>query len=150
EYALSVDAAEKLRAAVLAAIEVGALADRLDADLGIACAQIARDLGNKGDWRSGNEACAAALKGVQDTRAKVGPKAQTRLVVRTPVCLVDASLVTKCASLCDSSVPAGKVRAECEQKAGRCDGNCDGLCEPKGNIKCDGVCSGSCEGAIKG
>jgi hypothetical protein len=47
-------------------------------------------------------------------------------------------------------VPAGKVRAECEQKAGRCDGNCDGACEPKGPARCDGTCSGVCEGPLKG
>jgi hypothetical protein len=150
EYALSRDAAEKLKAAALAAMEIGTLAEKLDAEFGIACAQIAHDLGNKGDWRSGNEACAAAATAIHDARAKLGSKAQTRLVVRTPVCLTDASLVTKCASICDSSVPAGKVRAECEQKAGRCDGNCDGLCEPKGGMKCDGPCSGTCEGTIKG
>lgn len=150
EYALSRDAAEKLKAAALAAMEIETLAEKLDADFGIACAQIAHDLGDKGDWRSGNEACAAAIKAVQEARAKLGPKAQTHLVVRHPVCLTDAALVTKCASICDSSVPAGKVRAECEQKAGRCDGNCEGSCEPKGAAKCDGVCSGTCEGPIKG
>ena len=150
EYALSRDAAEKLKAGALAAMEIGTLADKLDADFGIACAQIAHDLGDKGDWRSANDACGAAIKAVQEARAKLGPKAQAQLVGRRPVCLTDASLVTKCASICDSSVPAGKVRAECEQKAGRCDGNCDGSCEPKGAAKCDGVCSGTCEGPIKG
>ena len=150
EYVLSRDAAEKLKAAALAAMEIETLAEKLDADFGIACAQIAHDLGDKGDWRSGNEACAAAIKAVQEARAKLGPKVQTQLVVRKPLCLTDAALVTKCASICDSSVPAGKVRAECEQSAGRCDGNCDGTCEPKGGAKCDGICSGACEGPIKG
>jgi hypothetical protein len=150
EYSLSREAGDKLKAAALAAAEIGTLADRLDAEIGIACAQIAHDLGNKGDWRSGNDACAAAVKSVQDSRAKLGPKASTQLVARTPLCLLDASLMTKCASICDSSVPAGKVGAECEQKAGRCDGTCDGSCEPKGAVKCDGTCNGLCEGMVKG
>ncbi|MBX3200604.1 MAG: hypothetical protein KF894_20870, partial [Labilithrix sp.] len=150
EYALSRDAADKLKAAALAAMEIGTLADKLDADFGIACAQIAHDLGDKGDWRSANEACGAAIKAVQEARVKLGPKARAQLVVRRPVCLAEASLVTKCASICDSSVPAGKLRAECASKAGRCDGNCDGACEPKGAVKCDGVCSGTCEGTVKG
>jgi hypothetical protein len=150
EYVLSRDAADKLKAAALATIEIGTLAEKLDAELGIACAQIAHDLGNKGDWRSGNDACAAAIKSVQDARARLGSKVSTQLVVRSPICLTDASLVTKCASICDSSVPAGKVRAECDQKAGRCDGSCDGTCEPRGSMKCDGTCSGTCEGAMKG
>lgn len=150
EYVLSRDAADKLKAATLAAMEVNLLADKLDAELGIACAQIAHDLGNKGDWRSGNDACGAAIKAVREARAKLGPKANAHLVVRTPVCLVDASLMTKCASICDSSVPAERVKADCEQKAGRCDGNCDGICEAKSASKCDGVCSGTCDGPIKG
>lgn len=150
EYVLSREAADKLKAAALAAMEIETLAERLDADLGVACAQIAHDLGNKGDWRNGNDACAAAVKSVQEARAKLGSKVQAKLVVRSPVCLTDAALVTKCASICDSSVPAGKVRAECEQRAGRCDGNCEGSCERKGGLKCDGLCQGVCEGPIKG
>ncbi len=150
EFALAPEAADRLKAALLTSMEIGTLADRLDADLGIACAQLAHGLGNKGDWRSGGEACAAAAKAMSDARAKLGPKVETRLVIRTPACLADPTLITKCASLCDSSVPAEKVRADCEQKAGRCDGNCDGLCEPKNPARCDGVCSGACEGAMKG
>lgn len=150
EYQLSREAADKLKAAALAAMELTTLSDKLDAELGIACAQIAHDLGNKGDWRSGNDACAAAIKAVHDTRAKLGPKAQPQLVVRTPICTADAALMTKCASICDSSVPSEKAKADCEQKAGRCDGNCDGLCEPKGPAKCDGVCTGTCDAAVKG
>ena len=146
EYQLSRDAADKLKAATLAALEVNLLADKLDAELGIACAQIAHDLGNKGDWRSGNDACGAAIKSVHDARAKLSPKASAQLVVRTPVCTVEASLMTKCSSICDSSVPAGRVKAECEQKAGRCDGQCDGVCETKAAAKCDGTCSGTCDG----
>ena len=150
EYQLSRDAADKLKAAALAAMEIGLLADKLDAELGIACSQIAQDLAKKGDLRSGNEACGAAVKAVHDARAKLSTKVTTSLVVRVPVCSVDASLMTKCASICDSSVPAGRVKAECEQKVGRCDGNCDGICEAKTATKCDGACSGSCEGSIKG
>src|SRR4051794_23487568 len=60
EYALSRAAADKLKAATLATIELDALSEKLDADLGIACAQIAHDLGNKGDYHSSTDACAAA------------------------------------------------------------------------------------------
>ncbi|WP_146652624.1 hypothetical protein [Labilithrix luteola] len=149
EYALSHAAADKLKAAALATMEVSTLADKLDADLGIACAQIATDLGTKGDWRSGSDACAAAIKAVHDARAKVGSKATAKLVTIPPLCTVDASLMTKCASICDSSIPADRVKAECPLKAGRCDGNCDGNCEVK-SAKCDGNCAGTCEGQVKG
>lgn len=150
EYQLSGDAADKLKAAALAALEVNNLGDKLDAELGIACAQIAHDLGNKGDWRSGNDACAAAIKAVHDARAKLGPKSATQLVVRPPICLADAGLMTKCAHICDSSVPADRVKAECEQTAGRCDGDCTGICEAKAPVKCAGECIGTCDGTVKG
>ncbi|MFO0736665.1 MAG: hypothetical protein U0270_12340 [Labilithrix sp.] len=150
EYALSRDAADKLKAAVLAALEIETLSDKLEAELGIACAQIAHDLGNKGDYRSGTDACTAAIATVKDARAKLGPKAQALLVVSPAVCLVETALVTKCASLCDSSVPSEKARAECLRSAGRCDGNCDGTCEPKNPGKCEGMCFGVCDGQVKG
>lgn len=150
EYALSRDAADKLKAAALAALEVEALGDNLDAELGIACAQIAHDLGNKGDYRTGTDACSAAIATVKEARAKLGPKAQALLVVNPAMCLVETALVTKCASLCDSSVPSEKARAECLHSAGRCDGNCDGQCEPKTSAKCDGTCFGVCDGPVKG
>jgi hypothetical protein len=150
EYVLSRDAADKLKAATLAAMEIEQLSEKLDAELGIACSRIAQDLGSKGDWRSGNDACAAAVKAVHDARARLGPKASAQLVVRQPVCLADASSMTKCASICDSSVPAQKVKADCDKRAGRCDGNCEGTCEAKVPTKCDGACSGTCEGTIRG
>jgi hypothetical protein len=150
EYALSKDAAEKLKAAALAALEVSNLNDKLDAELGIACSQIAHDLGDKGDWRNGNDACAAAIKDVREGRAKLGPKVNAQLVVKQPLCAVDASLMTKCAAICDSSVPAERVKADCQQRAGRCDGQCDGTCEAKASGKCEGTCSGTCDGKMSG
>jgi hypothetical protein len=150
EYVLSKDAAEKLKAAALAAIEVTQLNDKLDADLGIACSQIAHDLGDKTAFQTGNESCAAAVKDARDARSKLGSKPVIEIVTRAPLCQTDASLMTKCASICDSSVPAEKINADCEHKAGRCDGDCDGTCETKGAVKCAGSCSGTCEGPIKG
>lgn len=150
EYVLSRDAGDKLKAAALASIEVSVLDSKLDGELGLSCTQIATGLGDKGSYGSASEACTAAVKAVKDARTKLGPKATVQLVVREPVCQVDTSLLTKCAAICDSSVPPERVKVECEQKAGRCDGQCDGLCEAKTDQKCDGVCSGSCEGPVKG
>lgn len=150
EYQLSRDAADKLKAATLAAIEIAQLDSRLDADLGIACSQLAIDLGNKGDYRSGGEACAAAVKALRAARQKLGAKATPVLVATTPLCTADASMMTKCASICDSSVAADKVKAECAPRGGRCDASCEGTCETKSAMKCDGTCAGTCEGPIKG
>lgn len=149
-YGVSEQAAETLKASVLAASELESLAERLDADLGIACARIAQDLGKQGDWRSGNDACAAALDATREARAKLGPKARIELVVRAPLCVVDGALLTKCASICDRSSTADSARAECERPVGRCDGVCDGTCEPRGPARCEGSCNGTCEGSMSG
>ena len=150
EYHLSREAADKLKAAALASMEVNQLNDKLEGDLGIACAGIAHDLGNKSEGHGGYEMCGIAFKAVHDARGKLSPKAQAQLVVRQPLCLVDASLMTKCASICDSSVPASRVKADCQLTVGRYDGQCDGACELKTAAKCDGACSGQCDGTMKG
>lgn len=150
EFALSREAADSLKAAALTAVDLAQLADRLDADLGIACAQLAHDLGDQGDWRSGSEACEAAAKAIAAARANVTLKGSPVLVTRAPVCAVDTGVMTKCVSLCDSMVTAERSRVECPQRVGRCDGQCGGACEAKGSVRCDGVCSGVCEGTVKG
>lgn len=150
EYMLSRDAADKVRAAALASNEVAKLADKLDAELGIACAQVAQSLGDRGDWRTAGDACTAAIKAVREARARSSGKAKATLVASRPLCLVDATLPTTCASICDSSVPADRAKAECTDKAGRCDGACDGVCAPKSAAKCDGDCSGTCDGPMRG
>jgi hypothetical protein len=58
--------------------------------------------------------------------------------------------MTKCASICDSSAPAGRIKTDCDQQVGRCDGACDGACEVKRASRCDGTCSGLCDGPVKG
>ncbi len=150
EFGLARGAGDVLKAAALASMELGLLDEKLDAELGIACSQIAHDLGDKGDWRSGNEACAAAVAAVHEAREKLDRKATVRLVVRAPVCLASASFTTKCASLCDSSAPADRLKIACEQKAGRCDGTCSGVCETSAPTRCAGACNGSCEGVMQG
>lgn len=150
QYDVTPAAGATLRAALLTATELNALSDKLDADFGVACAGIAKDLGVTGDWRSGNEACTATLTALRATRDKLGGTAHTKLLVGEPACGVDLALMTKCASLCDSAASADKVHADCATQAGRCEGACNGSCKPGTPAKCDGVCSGTCEGTFKG
>jgi hypothetical protein len=150
EYGLSSERGDTLRAASLASVELASLNDKLDAELGILCAQLARDLGDQGDWRSGSDACDAAQKAVLRTRATLGDKAIAQLRISPPLCSVDASALTKCASLCDSSAPASRVKVGCEGTAGRCEGNCGGLCESAVAAACPGECYGTCDGTMTG
>ncbi len=149
-YRISPEAADKLRAGALAAIELNLLAEKLDADLGISCATLAHDLGDDGDYRSGADACTAAIKVAKEIRGKLGPKSAMRLVVRTPVCQVPATLMAKCASICDSSAASKELQADCEAMAGRCDGDCEGTCEAMAASPCKGKCTGVCDGQVKG
>lgn len=150
ELQLSREAADRLKAAALAATELTLLEDKLDGEFGLACSQLASALGDKSPAGSGAEACTAAQKAMRDVRAKLGVKTTVALVVHAPVCLVDASLLTKCAAICDSAVPGDKLKVACAAKVGRCDGACDGTCEAKEPQKCEGACSGKCEGAGSG
>lgn len=147
-YGLSRGAGDQLKAALLTGIDLGFLAEKLDADLGIACAGLAKELGRTGDWRTSNDVCAAALAGLQEAKAKQG----RHLVLVTPdaACTNDPLLVTKCASRCDSSASAEKAQSECLQRSGRCEGVCTGSCRGAIGAKCDGICMGSCEGPFKG
>jgi hypothetical protein len=150
EYQVSRQAADKLKAAALTFNELSLLEDKLDGELGLACSQVASALGDKSPAGSGAEACASARKSVKDVRAKLGAKATYSLVVHAPICQVDASLLTKCAAICDGSVPADKLKIVCDPRVGRCDGTCDGTCDGSEPQACDGACSGKCEGTVRG
>lgn len=145
-FQLPAKGADELKAALLAASDVTKLSDRLDADFGISCAQIALDLDQKGDYRTGRDACDAAVRGVQQARSRLGSKVTPRLVAPKAVCQTDVNALTKCANVCDSSASANAAKAECSVEVGRCDGTCDGTCEVVTARACDGTCAGTCEG----
>lgn len=149
-FHLPAKSADELKAALLAASDVTKLSDRLDADFGISCAQIALDLDQKGDYRTGRDACDAAVRGVQVARSRLGTKITPHLVAPKPVCQTDVNALTKCANVCDSSASAKAAKAECSVEVGRCDGTCDGTCEIATPRACDGTCAGTCEGAGNG
>lgn len=146
EYRLGAEAALQLRSGVLAALEVNAFAESLDADLGGGCAQLARDMGGEGEYRSGADACTGALKALKDVRSKLGPRTKMALALRPSVCAAPKAALKECISSC--GVKDGV--ASCTPSVGECKTQCEGACESTSGSKCAGVCRGACEGNSSG
>jgi hypothetical protein len=152
EFNLKADVAAKIKAGVSAAAEIQALNAKVDTDLGNACGSLAKDLGDTGSYKNGQDACNAALKAMEGIKAKLGAKAQIKLDVTEPHCGVDVNAYGDCAGHCDATVKPGSAEIKCEpgKLQGTCSGQCEGDCEASAAASCSGECSGSCDVAIKG
>src|SRR5579871_4976330 len=61
-FKLKADVGAKIKAGVGAALEMKALADKIDGQLLAACGGLAKDLGDTGSYSNGQDACKAAIK----------------------------------------------------------------------------------------
>jgi hypothetical protein len=152
EFKISAEAGAKLRAGTAAAVELKGFADQVDADLKLACGNIAKDLGQTGEAKDGKAACDLAIKGINDFKAKLGANAKIALVVKEPKCQASMNAYADCAGKCDAKVTPGSAKVECEpgKLSGKCDAQCKGTCDMQTAAKCDGQCSGSCDAEVKG
>lgn len=151
-FKVSAQAGAKLKAATAAAVDLKGFADQIDADLKLACGNIAKDLGTGADFKDGKSACDAAMKGIADAKGKLGAGAKIAVVVKEPRCQADLNAYADCAGKCDAKLSGGKAKIDCEpgKLSGKCDANCEGSCDVSGGAKCDGTCSGSCDAEVKG
>jgi len=151
-FKVSAQAGAKLKAATAAAVDLKGFADQIDADLKLACGNIAKDLGTGADFKDGKSACDAAMKGIADAKGKLGVGAKIAVVVKEPRCQADLNAYADCAGKCDAKLSGGKAKVECEpgKLSGKCDASCEGACDVSAGAKCDGTCSGSCDAEIKG
>lgn len=151
-FKVSAQAGAKLKAATAAAVDLKGFADQIDADLKLACGNIAKDLGTGADFKDGKSACDAAMKGIADAKGKLGAGAKIAVVVKEPRCQADLNAYADCAGKCDAKLSGGKAKIECEpgKLSGKCDASCEGSCDVSGGAKCDGTCSGSCDAEVKG
>jgi hypothetical protein len=152
EFQLDVQAAGKLKAGVTAAVNLKALAAEIDGDLKAACGGLAADLGAKGPFATGEEACKAAVKVMGEVKAKLGANAKLDLVVQPPQCSASMDAMADCSGKCDASVQGGKAEVKCEggELSGSCDAKCKGSCDMSAAGTCDGKCEGSCDAQFKG
>jgi hypothetical protein len=151
-FRLPPETAAKIKAGVGAAVEMKALAGKIDADLLKACSGMAKDLGDTNTYNSGQDACKGALKAIGDTKAKLGPNATIKLEITEPHCAVDADAYADCAARCDPSIKPGAVEAKCDggQLQGTCSAQCKGDCELSAAAACSGECSGTCDANVSG
>jgi hypothetical protein len=152
EFKLKADVAAKIKAGVGASVEMKALADRIDGDLKTACSKLVVDLGGKGDFANGTDACKAAASAVGDAKAKLGASVSVKIDVTEPHCGVSVDAYADCAGKCDATVKPGSVEAMCEggKLQGSCSGKCDGECEASAAVACSGECDGSCDADVSG
>ena len=152
EFKLAPEAGAKIKAGVTASVELKQFADKVDADLLVACGGIAKDLGAAGEPKSGDEACKLAAKAIGDAKAKLGAKATIAVDIVPPHCEASMDAMAQCAAKCDAKVKPGSAKVECEpgKLSGTCGGQCEGSCEASAAAKCEGTCHGSCDVAIKG
>jgi len=150
-YKIDAASANKIKGGVAAAIELKGIAAQIDADLKTGCGALASDLGAPGDFKTGKDACEAAIKAINDTKAKLG-KITVALDMTPPKCGASLDVVADCAAKCDATIKPGSAKVECEpgKLQGQCSAQCEGSCDVEGGAKCDGQCSGKCDAKVVG
>jgi hypothetical protein len=151
-FKLDVETAGKLKAGLAAATELKGFADSIDSDLKTGCGGLASDLGERGTFASGNDACKAAIKALGDVKAKMGANVSIKLDIKAPECRASMDAYADCAGHCDATVKPGEAKVECEpgKLSGSCGGSCSGSCDMNASAKCTERCSGSCDATMKG
>jgi hypothetical protein len=152
EFALEPAVAAKVKAGVIAASDLNRLSASIDADLKAGCSGLAKDLGEKAEFKTGADACKAAVKAVGDTRAKIGANASVAVNVQPPVCSASIEAVSDCAAKCDANASSGHAEVKCEggEVSGICDAECKGRCDLSVAASCSGTCSGACDANFSG
>ena len=151
-FKMDATASGKLKSGLAAAIHLKGIAAQIDADLVAACGGLAKDLGASGDFRTGEQACKAAMDAMGAVKAKFGAKAKIVVDIAPPVCSASMNAMAECSGKCDASVQGGKAEVKCEggEISGTCEGKCEGKCEMSAAATCEGTCEGTCEAEFKG
>jgi hypothetical protein len=151
-FGIAADAGAKVKAGVVAALELRAFAAKLDADLKLACGGLANDLGAGGAFASGEQACKAAAKAIGDAKLAIGGDVRLALAIEPPRCAVAIDAMAGCLAECDATIEPGKAELTCSggELSGRCGGSCTGACTVEGGASCSGTCRGSCSAEFSG
>jgi hypothetical protein len=152
QFGIDASVGGKLKAGVVAALEIDGFAKKLDADLRAACGGLATDLGAGGQYKTGKEACDAAIKAMADIKGQMGGSVRIALDVQPPHCGVAIDAMANCLAECDAELEPGKVDVKCEpgKLSGSCEAECKGSCDIQGSAKCEGKCHGECSAKFSG
>jgi hypothetical protein len=152
EFGIDVEVGKKIKAGVVAALELDAFAGKIDADLVAGCGGLATDLGKAGPYKNGSEACKAAIDAMAAIKAKMGAGVKMSLVAQPPHCAASLDAAAQCVAECEANVDPGSVEVKCEpgKLSGQCEAECKGSCELQAAAKCEGTCNGSCDAKFSG
>jgi hypothetical protein len=145
----------KVKAALAAGADLQKIAGDVEAEVTMACGNLAKDLGasdadlkpkEEGPGKKAEAACQAAVRFVGEVKAKA--KGSIKVEVKPPRCAASMDAVADCAGKCDATVKPGSAKVECEggKISGECSGKCDGECDVQAGAKCEGSCNGECDG----
>ncbi len=159
DFGLEAKMEGKVKAALAAGAALKDLAAELEADVALACGELAKDLGasdddiepkEEGPGKKAEAACQAAVKVLGEVKAKASGKLQVKVV--PPKCSASMNAMAECAGSCDATVKPGEAKVKCEggKISGKCEGSCQGSCTVEAGAKCSGSCSASCEGKCEG
>jgi len=149
-FGFDVDQSAKVKSALSAAVDLRALQAEMEADLKVACGNLARDLGARTDKDDAASLCQAAAKAIGDMKAKAG--GTFTLAIVPPKCGASMSAMADCAASCDANVSPGSAEVTCEggELSGSCGGGCKGSCDMSAGGSCGGSCEGSCSASFSG
>lgn len=157
KFGLDAQLEGKVKAALAAGANLQALAGQVEADVTLACGNLAKDLGatdiepkEKGPGKKAEAACNAAVAALGALKAKA--KVELRAEVVPPKCSASMDAMAECSGHCDASVSGGKAEVKCEggEISGKCEGQCSGSCTVEAGAQCEGSCGGSCSGDCQG
>jgi hypothetical protein len=142
----------QIKGALQAALNLKDMAADIDAQLKVACSNLAKDLGKPGDFKDGTEACKAAIAVMGDVKASMGASAQISIAIVPPKCSASMGLTAECSGKCDASASGPKAEVKCEggEISGECGAKCEGSCDVSAGAACGGDCSGSCDATFSG
>ncbi len=144
-----------IRAFVTASGDLQTIAAKAEAEVGVACERMGRDLGVPPEQmtpRQNEGRVAAACNAVSarmDAILRTGVSASVKADVTPPQCEVHADAEAACKGACNVNVDPGYVKAHCEpgHLYGRCEGTCSGQCAGTCNGECQGQCAGQAHAA---
>ncbi len=159
DFGLEAKMEGKVKAALAAGAALKGLAAEVEADVTLACSNLAKDLGasdddietdDDGPGKKAEAACQAAVKVLGEVKAKAKGSLQVKVV--PPKCSASMNAMAECAGECDVDVKPGEAKVKCEggEISGKCEGKCQGSCTVEAGAKCEGSCSASCEGKCEG
>lgn len=151
----------KVKAALSAGAHLQKMAVDMEAEVAMACGNLAKDLGatdiepkEAGPGKKAEAACNAAVKALGEVKAKASGSLKVDVV--PPKCSASMDAMASCAAECDATIEPGSAKVECEggEISGKCSGECSGTCTVEAGATCEGSCgaecSGTCEGSISG